>query len=334
MTAIFALSALMLHPKTRVLFKAPVPHLHSVIGKMMIPWGLTYVVYLPYIYLNINGIPWRDHAYIVITMLTVVICMSTISWAYVACLQQGVRQRIMQPVLLLMPVVLMVWYAVSSDQMVRTAFRVVCISEMVLLIGYYVVLYRGFVRDIKENYSSVSKRMFHALWAQWIASAILLASFLMSSFYPSPLWDMVNFVTNLFTLGIFVYTSEHLMPLPEKVEETVEEEEYEDIDIAKALRDKCEAALLFCNPELSLHDLALALGTNRTYLSRWFTINDTTFYHYINGLRVEHAGYLLRNTSQPISQVLTDAGFASKTTFRKYFLSHYGCSPTEYRKDK
>ena len=81
--------------------------------------------------------------------------------------------------------------------------------------------------------------------------------------------------------------------------------------------------------------MASKVGTNRTYLSRFFNQeNGYTFYDYVNQLRVKHAERLLSNTNLPISLIADQSGFNSLSTFRRVFNSYYQCSPQEYRTRK
>lgn len=84
MVLIFAMGFVMLHPRTRVIFNAPVPHIHDTIGKLLIPWGITYFVFLPDIYFYVNEVPWRDYAYVVVSLLTLLMCLSIGPWSYMA----------------------------------------------------------------------------------------------------------------------------------------------------------------------------------------------------------------------------------------------------------
>lgn len=97
MTVIFGLSAMMLVPKFRTVFKAPVPSIHNTIGISLIPWGVSYLVYLPDFYVSLNNIAWREYAYTVVSLFTTIMCLSATAWAFVSVFQQGVRQRVIQP---------------------------------------------------------------------------------------------------------------------------------------------------------------------------------------------------------------------------------------------
>lgn len=215
MTLIFVLSAVMLCPCTRSVFKAPVPNIHFTLGKLLIPWGMTYLIFLPCLYLQQSGNSWYGYAYTLTSMLAADIMLSVISWAYTSYLQQGVRQRVMQPLVLTLPFILTLWYAVRPDDSVHLAFCGVIVVEGFLLVGYYLMLYRRFLHDLMVNYSTISLRMIRGIKAQWAMSIITIAVFVLSVAYDSILCTIIDMVVNLLAIGTFLYTSEHMMPIPE-----------------------------------------------------------------------------------------------------------------------
>lgn len=88
---------------------------------------------------------------------------------------------------------------------------------------------------------------------------------------------------------------------------------------------------LYKNPTLTLQELALEFGTNRTYLSQYFNNElHTTFYEYINSLRVKYAERLLRSENIPILTVCERSGFNSVSTFHRAFRRIHGCTPSVY----
>lgn len=352
MIAIFVVSLVMLLPRTRVAFRAPVPHIHDALGKLFIPWGMSYLIFLPCMYMQITGDERTDFVYIVTSMVTALMTISVTSWAYMAYLQQGVRQKILQPLILLAPTVLTIWYIVAPSETLQNAFSGIFTLEWLLVVGYYIVLYRRFAHDLKVNYSSISRSMLRGIHVQWAMSIITLVVFTLCVTYDSLLWNSINILVNAIAATVFIYTSEHMMPIPDKEEEhpvasphedepqvvddtvTATDSDNQGINIAEALRNECEAKLLYCNPDLTLADLAIAIGTNRTYLSEWFADNDTTFYQHINTLRIRHAADMLLTTDKTIKEIQIESGFSSRTTFSKYFAEYHGCSPTVYRQKK
>ncbi len=213
MTLIFTLSAMMLCPRTRSVFKAPVPNIHFTLGKLLIPWGMTYAIFLPCMYLQQTGSVWSGYAYTLTTMLAVIIMLSVTSWAYTSYLQQGVRQRVMQPLVLTLPVIFMLMYALSLYESLLSIFGGAIALEGILLIGYYLLLYRRFKHDLMMNYSTISLCMIHGLKAQWAVCIITIVVFGISMVYDSILWNVVDMVVNILAIATLLYTSEHMMPI-------------------------------------------------------------------------------------------------------------------------
>lgn len=90
---------------------------------------------------------------------------------------------------------------------------------------------------------------------------------------------------------------------------------------------------LYKNPTLTLQELSLEFGTNRTYLSQYFNhVLHTTFYEYINELRVRHAVQILKTEDVTMTAVCERSGFNSVSTFHRAFRRIYGCTPSEYAK--
>lgn len=58
------------------------------------------------------------------------------------------------------------------------------------------------------------------------------------------------------------------------------------------------------------------------------------FSRYINGFRVRHAQNALRNTDLPITEVMFEAGFISKSSFNTEFRRIVGQSPSQFRSAK
>ena len=89
---------------------------------------------------------------------------------------------------------------------------------------------------------------------------------------------------------------------------------------------------LFLNPRLKLSDVARLVGTNRTYLSRFFNKeNGLTFYDYVNNLRIKHAEELLLTTQHSLVEVAEKSGFNSLSTFRRVFEGSHHCTPNAFR---
>lgn len=107
--------------------------------------------------------------------------------------------------------------------------------------------------------------------------------------------------------------------------------------------DEFEARLLrdfvnreeYLKPQLKLADMARTLGTNRTYLSNYLnSIKHTTFYDYVNDLRLRHSCQLLLDTDLTLDVVAERSGFNSLSTFRRVFAKRMGMTPNAYRQNR
>ena len=90
---------------------------------------------------------------------------------------------------------------------------------------------------------------------------------------------------------------------------------------------------LYLQPGLSIDDLAMALGTNRTYVSR--SINDlsgSSFTEYLNGYRVRYAQSLIEmgGPGTSVAEVGEMSGYASDASFFRNFKKFSGCTPSEW----
>ncbi|MEH6571212.1 MAG: helix-turn-helix transcriptional regulator [Halioglobus sp.] len=105
--------------------------------------------------------------------------------------------------------------------------------------------------------------------------------------------------------------------------------------IWQQLSDAMAQEHLYMNSELTLPGLAATLGVSANDLSRVInSLEDKSFYDFVNGYRVEAASALLRNPENDRRKMLDlamDAGFKSQSTFYNHFKKHSGVTPTQYR---
>ena len=134
----------------------------------------------------------------------------------------------------------------------------------------------------------------------------------------------------------FIYRHESVIDELQPVEEVAESEEApqsEIADIATVVQRLFVDDRIFLNPKLKLSDVARQVGTNRTYLSQYFNRTaGTTFFDYVNSMRIAYAENLLLTTTDTLSVVAERSGFNSLSTFRRAFTQrHDGQSPVEFR---
>ena len=91
---------------------------------------------------------------------------------------------------------------------------------------------------------------------------------------------------------------------------------------------------LFTNENLTLASLAQEVGTNRTYLSSYFHLKNTTFYDYINGLRCNYAiEQMKKSPSRSVSELSRLSGYKTENSFRSAFQTIYNQTPAAYKRE-
>ena len=93
-----------------------------------------------------------------------------------------------------------------------------------------------------------------------------------------------------------------------------------------------EEQKLYRNTDLKLQDVAVALGTNRRFISD--SINSQmgcSFSQYVNNYRINHAKrILLQNPDKKIMDVYIESGFANESSFFRTFKAITGMTPKEW----
>ena len=133
---------------------------------------------------------------------------------------------------------------------------------------------------------------------------------------------------------LFYEQVETILEIPEEKEETVN-----DTPTYYSAIEKNLAVWLsqngFTSPGLTIEDLALTIGTNRTYLSAY--IKQTyavTFREWIANLRIDYAKQLFRaNPKMSVGEVCEATGFLSQSYFVKIFSDREGLSPAKWKRE-
>lgn len=120
-----------------------------------------------------------------------------------------------------------------------------------------------------------------------------------------------------------------------RTDEIREEQDNPDEELIKKILVLLEHKKMYRLPHLTLQDIVVELGTNRTYVSacinRYFGCN---FKQLLIRYRIETSKELLKNTSLDITTIAYEAGFNTRTSFYRAFKENVdrNISPADWRK--
>jgi AraC-like DNA-binding protein len=124
------------------------------------------------------------------------------------------------------------------------------------------------------------------------------------------------------------------LEIPSSENESVKATTYIPDNIGTLLKERCEDTKYYLQHDITLTQLALVIGTNRTYLSSHFAQQGITYNAYINCLRIEHFISLYRQGEghATLQQLAQQSGYRSYSTFSNNFKSIMGISLAEWVK--
>ena len=225
-------------------------------------------------------------------------------------------------------------------------------SISAITIVYVLIFSARYHRFIATNYSY--RENIDVTWVTVSCVVYFFSLFFYSLAFDETTW-LSESLYNVFSLVLwaflFMFARRHrVVKIIKQVEtheedtvaETVEKESTEvrdtscrDERLEAKLKQVVDDGKLYLNSKVSLNEVSLAVGSNRTYLSDYFnnTLN-TSFYDYINTFRIAEACRIIdampNDGRKPMSVVAEMSGFNSLSTFNRYFTKIKGISPRDY----
>ena len=210
---------------------------------------------------------------------------------------------------------------------------------------YMVRAVRKYGRWLRDNFADLEhKEVWQSLL---VVAAIQLMFGIYVGGYGSMAYEYIVQVCGIVLIGLLLWrveTLQTLQPLPQPLPKmegsdyTLESgnqpcDSLPFNDIERLLQQYCVAPELYLQHDLTVTQLAQALGTNRFYLSQYFAYEGTTYNAYINNLRIQHFAKLYRDSiadQRPFSakQLASESGYRSYSTFSLAFKKRTGMSVT------
>ena len=259
------------------------------------------------------------------------------------------HHRPLWPVSLMLapPIAGMAWGVISRSDALMPLIRIYFLLLSIGLIIYMVREVRRYGRWLRDNYADLEHK---EVWQSFLVLAVI---FIASDFYVGgyglPVYEYVSQALAIVLICYLLWRVETLSDLSmstnDEEEEFVTTENVEDNDLPLSIRNSIELLLqqhcidkqLYLQHELNLLKLAKAIGTNRSYLSQYFSSIGINYNAYINDLRINHFVSLYHEAvasqrSITAQQLALESGYRSYNTFREAFKRKTGQSVTVWMK--
>lgn len=225
-----------------------------------------------------------------------------------------------------------VWFATFHPAVLYTYYAFIVVFALsVLFLGIFKA--RQYIRYARENYSNIDEIDISWVYYVFFFTVVSQLMWLFTSFIGSPLTDSAYYLFSIALWQMVLNKSYNLKPIEIETPAVIVSPN-RTYPFAGGMEQTVEEQRLYLDKDLTLSELATAVGTNRTYLSDYFSnVKHITFYDYINQLRItkksipmmqEHPEYTLEH-------IASESGFNSISTFRRAFNKLTGVSPSQYR---
>ena len=202
--------------------------------------------------------------------------------------------------------------------------------------------YRKVINDLENNYDQTPdiKWMYILIWFTLALSISTLISFHVPAIHF--IYDPASIVIFiLMTIKMLNYIPRKISKIRVNTTEPVEEETKEQKEKSADLKVKLDPTVErwvakkgFLQPDITIKDVALAMGTNQNYLSRYInSVLGLTFSVWLNTLRIEESKELLTGHEKlSIEEVGQRVGIMEIYNFSRWFKTVTGMTPQQYRK--
>ena len=217
------------------------------------------------------------------------------------------------------------------------------IAVMTLFVLYYIHALIQYGRWLRENYADLEHK---EVWQSLLLAASLFVVY--EIYFTNPGEMAKEYLAQIETLAIIVFLLwrvETLQDFDNKLSDTSQEDETSPvglpatINIQQQLEAYCEACQPYLRHDITLQQLAAAIGTNRTYLGNYFALQGITYNAYINRLRIDHFMRLYResissDSSVTATELARQSGFRSYSTFSMAFKQFNGQTVAAWMKSQ
>ena len=237
-------------------------------------------------------------------------------------------------------------------------FLNIAIAYMLLLFVVFTIFMvfavRQYGRWLRDNYADLEHK---EVWVSHVLVIVILLLIICDGFNLGNIF--IGYFVQLFELALFCFLLWRIETLPQlenvATEQTgcpMAEEPFQEpfhptharqpltipSNIEQLLEERCVGTQLYLQHDLTLLQLARAIGTNRFYLSQFFSRQGITYNAYINDLRINHFVRLYREATEAgqsitAQHLASDSGYRSYSTFGLAFKQRMGKSVTAWMRN-
>ena len=215
-------------------------------------------------------------------------------------------------------------------------FLIMCIGLSI----YMVRAVRQYGKWLRNNYADLEHK---EVWQSFVVLAIIMLVFVIYASASEGViyqyaMQMIIIVLICYLLWRVETLSDLSIPAPlDTIRNRSAQVALPAKNVDALIKRYCEEPQLYLQHDLTLLQLAKAIGTNRFYLSQYFSSQGLTYNAYINNLRVDHFTSLYRDAveahrSFTAQQLAQESGFRSYNTFSSAFKRKTGLSVTAWVK--
>ena len=272
------------------------------------------------------------------------------------CMLQDRRRPLWPVIVVIAPAVIIMSISIAN----RSYDLVPLVRVYMLLVGIGIVFYMMYAvwqygRWLRDNYADLEHK------EVWQSVLVLVVILLVFGIYiggggsdSDMAYEYIVQVCGILLIGYLLWrveTLSELQPLPlsqskEPMGSLPEESPMSDVpsdvnfeQIESLLQQHCVDTQLYLQHDLTAVQLAQAIGSNRTYLSKYFARKNTTYNSYINSLRIQHFISLYRETtegnrSSAALKLAGQCGYQSYSTFSTAFKQRMHKSVTAWMREE
>lgn len=327
----------------------PPVHLRRWTAAFLASMGFSHLWYLPTLYFE--SLDDIRNSLILGGLLDFMTVFPLAAIVLFSMLQDYRRQLWHVPVVTLPLITMTVWCLLAHDDAIITYIYGYILVLFVFLLIYMVLALRRYARWLRDNYADLEHKELGRSFS------LLTATFAMLLFYvfgfKSVTYEYIVQLCCAILTFFLVWRVETLsdLSIPQSQLDFEEEEKLaaENLDegglpnvtydnIGLLLQQYCIDTKLYLQHDLSLSQLAKTIGTNRSYLSQYFSHQGLTYNAYINNLRVNHFIDLFRESVASrrlitAQQLAHKSGYRSYSTFSLAFKQRMGVAVTTWMHD-